>query len=149
MFIRSTLLLVIASTKLFATPGAPIQRIDLANILSNAGGITETSVLASFTENNATTPCYQTTLAFNQVMTVWVGANQSCTMPITSLSITPVADANGNAPVYLAPDVYPIASTYFSTQITISQNTAPTFDPSNGSVLSFGTVNLSAVVNLG
>ncbi|CAM3083314.1 Uncharacterised protein [Legionella steigerwaltii] len=138
------LLTQIFSTTLHAA-NAPIQQIDIANLLGS-GGATETAVLVAFS-NGDSLPCYTTTIAYQAVTSIWAGIGQTCQAPITSITLTPIA--NGLGTVYETP-LYPVTvdSSYYSTQIIISQNTAPTFDPNNGNILSPGTLQTTTVNHL-
>lgn len=132
----SVLVAIFIATDLYAA-NAPIQRIDIANLLSNGGGISSTAVSLEFT-NGGSTPCFTTTLPYQGVITVWAGMGQACTTAITNLTITPLAGDFGV--IYNPPNPLTISNSPYLTQITISQNTAPTFDPTNGTLLSTGTV---------
>jgi hypothetical protein len=135
------ILLGLVSTPLLAA-NAPIQRVDLVNMLG-AGGATPTSILVTFNTDTGTLPCVSKTLAYQDAITVWAGIGQACITPVTSITVTPVAGSNGVsiydtpiAPTYLS-------SSFYSTQITISQNTAPVFDSGNGSLISTGTLQVT------
>ena len=109
----------------------------MVNLLSNNGGITSTAVVVAF-ENGGSAPCFTTTLAFQGAITVWAGIGQACVTTVTSITITPVAGLGGM--IYEPPNDLTINGLLYSTQIVISQNTAPVFDVSNGSLISSGTV---------
>ncbi|KTC79110.1 hypothetical protein [Legionella cherrii] len=147
-----SLLTQIFSTNLQAA-NAPIQQIDIANLLANnvggSGGATETAVNVAFL-NGGALPCYTTTLAYQAATSIRAGIGQTCQAPITSITLTPIANSNGLGTIYETP-LYPVMvdSRYYSTQITISQNTAPTFDPNNGNILLLGTIQTTVVNHLG
>jgi hypothetical protein len=143
-----------ASINLFAA-NTPIQRIDVVNLLWNSaiggsGGVTPTSVQVVF-QNSNPKPCLTTTLPFQGAITVWAGIGQTCVTPVTSVTITPVASVSSPVPVYVAPanPTTSISSTYYSTQIMVSQNIAPIFDPNAGALLSVGVFQVTATSHLG
>ena len=151
--IVTVLFSIIASINLFAA-NAPIQRIDVANLLWNSaiggsGGITPTSVQVVF-QNNNPKPCYTTTLPFQGAITIWAGIGQTCVTPVTSITITPIASTSSPIPVYSAPTnpTTIINSGYYSTQVIISQFIAPTFDPNDGALLSVGVSQVTAASHL-
>lgn len=115
---------------------APIQRIDVVNMLGSGGSVS--SVVVSFSTGVAT-PCVTKTLPYLGAMTVWAGTGQACTTPITSVIITPVV-VSGNAIYGTTPVLTSVNNTLYSTLITINQATAPAFDPSNGALLIPGTL---------
>lgn len=133
-------LAILLAGDLFAMANAPIQRIDVANLLSSggsgAGDATLTAVDVAF-DNGGTTPCYTTRLAFQGDITVFAGADEACIAPVRSVIITPVAGPIGL--VYEAPAVPTVISEgVYVTQLIISQDTPPTFDASNGALLISG-----------
>jgi hypothetical protein len=127
-----------------AAANAPIQRVDVANMLGSGGSVT--AVVVSFS-NGVSTPCFTKTLAYLGEITVWAGTGQVCVTPITSVTISPVAGSGGA--MYDTP-VAPISvsNTLYSTQIKISENTPPIFDSSNGSLLMAGTLQAVVFNNL-
>lgn len=136
------LFVLAVSVKLYAA-NAPIQRIDVVNLLG-VGGATPTSVAISFS-NGVSTPCFSTTLPYLGALTVWVGVGQACTSAITAVTVIPT----GANLVYSAPtNPNPINGAQYLTQIAISQNTAPVFDPNTGSLLTLGTTQVNAISNL-
>jgi hypothetical protein len=138
-------LALIALTNTALAANAPIQRVDVVNMLGVAGG-SATSVVVSF-YNGVSTPCYTKTLAYLGAITVWAGVGQVCVSPITSVNVTPVVGSSGA--IYETPaSPTNISGTQYSTQITISQNTSPVFDPTNGSLLLPGTIQAVTVTNL-
>ncbi len=136
-----------ASTNLFALANAPIQRIDVVNLLSNniggSSGLTDTNVVLAFS-NGGSTPCFTTTLAFKAAVTVLAGIGQACVAPISDIAITPLAAPIGL--VYVAPTDPSITTGFYSSQMVISQLTPPVFDPSNGTLLATGTV-IASITN--
>src|SRR5438445_5608750 len=140
-FFARVLLAVLASTQVYAV--TKIQRIDVVNLLWNQNGtsgipgLTPTSVVVAF-NNGGAKPCYTNTLSFQGATTVLAGTGQVCIAAVTSISVTPVAGPAGT--VYAAPSNFAITGSYFATQIIINQLTAPTFDSTNGSVVTQGTV---------
>lgn len=142
------LLFIAISANVFASNNAPIQRIDVANMLWNnvAGAtMTQTPVVVAF-ENGGTTPCTSVTIPFNGFVVVWAGIGQACISPITSITITPVVSP-GMGTVYAAPNSTTINSSYYSTQVIINQATAPVFNPSNGTISTSGTVQVSTTTH--
>ena len=136
------------STNLFALGNAPIQRVDVVNLLWNSaaggnGGLTNTTVTVAF-NNGGVKPCFTTTLPFQGAITVLAGIGQACVAPVNDIAITPLAGPIGL--VYQAPADATITTTYYSTQIVIGQFTAPVFDPTNATLLSPGTV-LATITN--
>jgi hypothetical protein len=105
-------------------------------------------VLVSFVSGTSTFPCYSTELAFQNILTVWAGIGQKCTTAITSVTITPIAEPGGIGVVYQTPNTFVVNGSFYSTQITINQGTAPVFDPINGAIISTGTVNVTSINNL-
>jgi hypothetical protein len=141
-------LIGLTSTSLIAA-NAPIQRVDVFNTLWNSaaggnGGATLTSVQVSF-ENGGTTPCFTTTLAFGSSTSVWAGQGQACVEPITLATITPLASPLGIGQIYDTPPTTTINSSFYFTELTINQGTAPTFSSINGDLLTTGTVSVSKV----
>lgn len=138
----TALFLLSISTNLFALANAPIQRIDVVNLLWNNtaggdGGLTNTSVTVAF-NNGGVKPCFTTTLPFQGAITVSAGIGQACVAPINDIAITPLAGPIGL--VYQAPASAAITTSYYSTQLVIEQFTAPIFDPTNATLLSPGSV---------
>ncbi|CEG56356.1 hypothetical protein [Legionella fallonii] len=136
------------STNLFALANAPMQRIDVVNLLWNSavggnGGLTNTAVTLSF-YNGASKPCFTTTLQFQGAVTVWSGVGQNCVAPVTDIAITPIAGPIGL--VYQAPADSIISTSYYSTQLVVGQFTAPVFDPTNATLMAPGTV-LATITN--
>ncbi len=129
-----TLLGLVFSHSLLAG-NAPIQRIDVVNLLG-ANGSVATPVTFSF-ENGPTTPCYTTTLPYQGRITVWAGVGLACIAPITNIVVTPVVGPSGT--VYSAPNPVSINTNYYLNQVTVSENAPPTYDPTNGALLLPGT----------
>ena len=142
--VKNAVFAFIASVPLFAAAGAPIQRIDVVNLLGV--GATQTPVTLAFV-NAGLNPCFTTTLNFQGAMTLWIGTNQACSTAVTDMTITPLPGFNGVDINYAAP-MYPVAinGNLYSTQITISQKTEPVYDPGNGELLIPGTIQ-TAVQN--
>ncbi len=146
--IYTALSILSISTNLFALANAPIQRIDVVNLLWNSavggnGGLSNTAVTVAF-NNGGLKPCFTTTLPFQGSITVWAGIGQTCVAPINDIAITPIAGPLGL--VYQAPADSTITTTYYSTQMVIGQFTAPVFDPTNATLLSPGSV-LATITN--
>lgn len=138
------LALVLSMPSIYAA-NAPIQRLDIVNLLWNdvaaIPGITDTAVQISF-YNGESVPCLTTTLAFQAAMTLWVGIGQTCVKPIHEITVTPVA----NPEVIYDPAVTStISSGYYATQVTVSQNSPPVFDPTNGAVLAAGSLKTTLI----
>lgn len=135
------------SAHLFAIENAPIQRIDVVNLLSNGGSvITQTPVVITFTSGGASS-CFSTTLAYQGAITVLAGAGQPCVTAITNIIITPIANPLGFALAYddqSAPSS-DINTSFYSTQMLVNQKTPPVFDPGNGALLVPGSVQ--AIIN--
>lgn len=129
-----TLLGLVFSTSLFAG-NAPIQRIDVVNLLG-ANGSVPTAVTLSF-ENGPATPCFTATLPYQGRITVWAGVGMACIAPITSILVNPVIGASG--PVYTSPSPVELSSNYYLSQLTVSENAAPQYDPTNGDLVMPGT----------
>lgn len=121
----------------------PIQRIDVTNMLG-AGGATPTAVSVSFSTGVAT-PCFSTTLPYLGTTTVWVGVGQTCSLPIIGVNVVPTGTGAVYAP---AANPIPVSGTQYLSQITITQNTPPVFNPTSGALTSLGTVDVSVVSNL-
>lgn len=138
------LLTITAIPQLFARANAPIQRIDVVNLLSNGGGVTQTSVVVAFA-NEGSLPCFTATLAFRGTITVWAGTGQACVNPITDVTITPIAASSEVPVVYEPPPLVSINATLYSTQLLINQNTAPIFDTTNGTLIATGTILTTAL----
>ena len=139
--IANALLAIVVSSHAFAA--APIQRIDVVNMLWNqnataaAPGLTPTSVLVAF-HNGGGTPCFTTTLAFQGSTTVLAGTGQTCVAAITTVSVTPVAGPAGT--VFATPSAVAITSTYYASQIIVNNKTDPIFDATNGAIKTQGVV---------
>ncbi len=146
------ILVFCTSCNLFAIANAPIQRIDITNLLWNSviggnGGATKISVKVDF-ENGGSVPCFTKTLPFQASVTVWADPSQPCTKAITSISVTPLDSEAGIGTVYLPPPSILINSSLYLAQITIIQNTAPVFDLFNGSLISSGTARTTSINRL-
>lgn len=127
-----------------AAANAPIQRVDVVNMLGS--GAAATAVVVSF-NNGVATPCFTKTLAYLGDITVWAGTGQACVTPISSVTIAPVAGTAGA--IYDTPMMPTlISNTLYSTQIKISEHAAPVFDPTNGSLLMTGTLQAVVFNNL-
>ncbi len=147
LILAQALLAVTASTQIFAAPethtvgAAPIQRIDVVNMLWNqngtggAAGLSPTSVVVAF-QNGGAKPCFTTTLAFQGATTVLAGTGQACVAAVTSVDVTPVAGPAGT--VYATPASVAITSTFYATQVIINNKTDPIFDATNGAVKTQG-----------
>lgn len=139
----SVIFSMLASTFVIA---APIQRIDVVNTLWNpnatggAQGLTPTAVTLSF-NNGGAKPCFVITIPFDGATTAYAGTGQSCVAKISSVSIAPVAGAGGT--VFAAPADVVINPAFFETQITLSDQTDPVFDTTNGSVKTQGVVKVT------
>ena len=124
---------------------APIQRIDVVNMLWNPGGtggaagMTPTSVIVAF-NNGGSRACFTSTLLFQAGVTVLAGTGQPCVAAITSVTVTPVAGPAGL--VYAAPSAVSINGSYYTNQLIISNQTAPVFDTTNGAVATPGAVQV-------
>ncbi|MFJ1267672.1 hypothetical protein ACD661_03755 [Legionella lytica] len=129
-----TLLGLVVSTALFAG-NAPIQRIEVVNLLG-ANGSVPTAVTISF-ENGPATPCFTATLPYQGRITVWAGVGMACIAPITSILINPVVGSKG--PVYSSPSPVGVSSNYYLSQLTVSENAPPKYDPTNGDLVMPGT----------
>lgn len=136
------------STQLCAAANAPIQRIDVVNILGTPGS-SQTDVVVNFYNDGVSTPCYTAKLPFNGAATVLVGTGYNCAALVNTLSVTPKSGPIGTLPTYEAP-IYPtyISTTNYLNQITVSENTPPVFDPSNGGLLAPGTIKTNVVSHL-
>lgn len=135
------LLILTTSMGAYAGEKAPIQRIDVTNLLWNSnaggdGGLTDTAVTIDFFNGDAT-PCYSKTLAFQEAITLFAGATQPCTTPINEIAITPLSSATGL--VYLAPSNATINTELYFAQLEVNQLAAPVFDSSNATLLAPGT----------
>lgn len=135
------LLTLLMSTFTFAGNKAPIQRIDVTNLLWNSaaggdGGLTHTSVTVDFS-NGGITPCYSKTLAFQEAITVFAGVGLPCVAAINEIAINTVAAPIGL--VYLAPSNVTLNTALYFAQLEVNQLTAPAFDPSNATLLAPGT----------
>jgi hypothetical protein len=139
------LLLILATgSRVLVAANAPIQRIDVANLLGSGGSAT--SVVVSFS-NGVSTPCYTKTLPYSGALTLWVGVGQVCVTPVTTVTIAPVTRVGGS--IYETPSVPTnLTGTLYSSQISIYENTPPQFDPTNGSLLIAGTIQATVVSNL-
>jgi ABC-type proline/glycine betaine transport system permease subunit len=145
----NALFTIIVSANLFAVASAPIQRIDVVNILSNGlGSPSQTSVLVAF-GNGGALPCSKITLPFQGSTTVWAGIGQTCVTAVTSVTITAIAGPVGIGAVYdTTPITYSISSSFYSDQISIIQSIAPVFDGSSGAIIAAGFAQASIVNNL-
>jgi hypothetical protein len=153
LILAQAIAIIAVSPHLFAsyqnqdTVTAPIQRIDIVNLLWNENatnavpGLSPTSVLVAF-NNGSTKPCFTTTLAFQGAATVLAGSGQACVAAVTSVTITPVAGPAGT--VYAAPADTSINGAYYATQMIINDKTDPVFDSTNGAVKTQGTVQVSS-----
>lgn len=139
--LTQTVFILLASHSLFA--GAPIQRIDVVNMLWNQNGtgatpgITPTAIIVSF-NNGGLKPCFTITLPFQGSTTVFAGPGQICINAITSVNFAAVAGPAGT--VYSAPTPLNINGAYYSSQIIVNDATDPVFDTTNGAVQTQGTM---------
>lgn len=124
---------------------APIQRIDVVNMLWNpngtgsVAGLTPTSVVVAF-NNGGSRPCFSSTLLFQAGVTVLAGTGQPCVAAITTVTVTPVAGPGGL--VYAAPSPISITGSYYSNQLIITNLTDPVFDTTNGAVATPGAAQV-------
>ncbi len=124
---------------------APIQRIDVVNMLWNPGGtggvagLTPTSVVVAF-NNGGSRPCFTSTLLFQAGVTVLAGTGQPCVAPVTTITVTPVAGPAGLAYAALSP--ISINGAYYTNQYIITNQTAPVFDTTNGAVATPGAAQV-------
>ena len=133
------------STQLCAAANAPIQRIDVVNILGTAGS-SQTDVAVNFYNDGVSTPCYTAKLPFNGAATILVGVGYNCASLVSSLSITPKSGPTGTVSIYEAPIIPTyISTTNYLNQVTVSENTPPLFDPGNGGLLASGTIQANVV----
>lgn len=125
-----------------------LQQIYILNTLWNQNatggvrGLTPTSVVVAF-NNGGSKPCYTTTLAFNQATTILVGTGEACVAEVLTVSITPVAGPAGM--VYATPTPVTLNGSYYSTEITLTDNADPIFDTTNGAVHAQGSVQAAMV----
>lgn len=144
--ILSAALVLAASGSLFAAGNAPVQRIDVVNLLSSGGtspgDSTLTAVEVSF-DNGGAEPCMTATLAFQGEITVYAGADEECVAPISLVTVTPIAGPLGL--VYQAPAAPTVISRgYYATQMVVNQSSPPVFDSANGALLTPGKAGVSA-----
>jgi hypothetical protein len=144
MLLLSVLLVSIVSTNSFATRS--IQQISVTNTLGNTNatggvpGLTQTAVGLEF-NNGGSSPCLTTIVAYGGFFNMQVGTGQACVAAVTSVAIKPVVSPAGT--VYSVPPSTTLNTNYYSNQILVSSNTAPTFDSSNGTVVTPGTVTVT------
>lgn len=144
--VSTALFALVVSTQLFAAANAPIQRVDVVNLLGAIGGATPTSVVVAF-KNDLGVSCLTTTLPYQGAISVLAGKGQTCGSVVTSLSVTPMDGSMGA--VYETPiSPTPISSSLYSTQAIISQYSAPSFDPNSGELVSPGTLQVGTVSHL-
>ena len=143
--------LLISTTNLSA---AVLQQIQVANMLYNQDatsanpGMSPTSVLVKGFVTGASSPCYTSTIAYQGSVSINTGTGQSCTAAIATMTFTPVAIATVGA-TYTAPATVTLNSN-FTQQLLIEQTPkagstsyGPVFDPTNGIVVTPGTVTIN------
>ena len=89
---------IIASATLEAGTTIPIQRIDLANLLST--GAVSSPVIVTC---GGSIPCVTSLMAYQDTATIWAGAGQTCVTPISSVTITPLDASSGVGGIYQIP----------------------------------------------
>lgn len=134
------LLAISAPAKLLAETSIPIQRIDVANLLTT--GAVSSPVMLAF-ENGGSTPCITSLLAYQETTTIWAGAGQACLSAIASVTITPMDSSSNIGVIYQTPEnPVLVDKTRYSTRLLISQNMAPVFNSINGAMISQGTIQI-------
>lgn len=137
---------MLISTRLIAAISIPIQRIDVANLLTT--GAIGSSVILAF-NNGETNPCSIIQLKYQETATLWAGAGQPCLEAITSFTVMPI-DSGGVGTIYQTPGTpIMIGENFYSTRLIITQNIAPLFDAINGAIITPGTIQTSVVSHFG
>ena len=137
---------IIVSAKLQAGTTIPIQRIDVANLLTT--GAVNSPVILAF-DNGGSNPCVTMLMAFQDTATIWAGTGQTCLTPISSVTITPFNASSGVGVIYQTPaNPVVIDNNIYSTRLIISQNTAPVFDAINGAMITPGTIQIGKLSQL-
>lgn len=137
-----------ASSAVQAATAAPVQRIDIVNLLAHSKatpGVTASPVTVKFYTNGSSAACSTATLPYDGAVTLFAGTGLACTTAITNISVTVLA-GSGNVIVYNDyPSTALTATGKYSTQIEIIEATsgAPTFNSSVGSVTTKGTMSLT------
>lgn len=129
---------MLVAANLAAATSIPIQRIDIANIVTT--GAVGSSIMLAF-NNNDIAPCATSVLAFQDMTTIWAGSGQACSTAITSITIIPIDAETSIGAIYLTPATpVMINERAYSTRLIITQNTAPVFDSINGALVTPGTI---------
>lgn len=129
---------MLAAANLVAATDIPIQRIDVANMVTT--GTVGSSMMVAF-NNEEQSPCAATLLAFQDMKTIWAGAGQTCSTAITSITIIPIDTETGIGAIYLTPSTPTMINIRaYSTRLIINQNLAPTFNGINGALVTPGTI---------
>lgn len=136
----------IISTPVLGIENSPIQRLDISNVLSSSNESSETPISLNF-KSNSFASCYSVTLMSPSVISVYAGPGLPCVTPITTVSITPLATPGGLGVIFQAPNDLNINSGLYYSQVTMSENSPPVFDPNNGSVLIPGTILVTVAQN--
>ncbi len=95
-----SLITIMVSDKLLADTSVPIQRIDVANLLTT--GAVNSPVMLAF-DNGSSNPCITSLLAFQDTTTIWAGAGQACLTAISGVTITPIDASSGVGVIYQIP----------------------------------------------
>lgn len=121
-----------------------LQVIQIVNFLSNTSiadpGMTPTSVVVQFYDSATSKVCWTTSLAYLGDFTLHSGPGQNCTGLINQIKVTPNNVAT-LLQTYTGPYTINVDTTKYSSQITVTQATAPVFDTASGLVATPGTIN--------
>lgn len=141
MWVNSYVFMMV-STGLIAGTSIPVQRIDMANLLTT--GAIGSSVTLAF-NNGQTSPCSIIQLKYHETVTLWAGTGQPCLTAISSVTVMPI-DNNDVGTIYQTPAApIMINENLYSTRLIITQNIAPLFDGINGAIITPGTIQTGVV----
>ncbi|MBA3660320.1 MAG: hypothetical protein H0W64_01185 [Gammaproteobacteria bacterium] len=119
-----------------------IQSIQVVNLLANTTlpdpGMTPTTIIVKY-YNNASYPCWVSTLSYQQDTAIHAGPTQGCVTKVNMVEITPLL-VGEKLRTYQGPVQVQVDTSKYASQITVVQNQAPVFDPSNGLIVTPGTI---------
>lgn len=118
------------------------QTISIMNVLANTNlpdpGMTPTPLIVKY-YNGGTLPCWTAAVNYQDEYIAHAGPGLGCVNKINQISIIPVVVAEKLA-VYRGPLNIDIDVSKFSTQIIISEESEPQFDPRSGLVSAPGSM---------
>lgn len=134
--------LALAKVQTDAGYGNFTQSIQVVNLLANHNldevGMTPTPFIVQY-YNGEKQPCWIATLNYQDDYTIHTGPTQGCRTKVDTIEFIPTFVAEKLKP-YDTPITLKLDLTKYAHQITIIQNTSPTFSSSTGLVTQAGTL---------